>query len=144
MNERALAIYEKVLGNDHPNVATIVNNLAELYYAQSDLAKALPMYVRALAIEEKMLGEDHPNIATSLNNLAMLYFAQSDYPKALLLYEQSLAILENALGKDHPYIATSLNNSADCLEALGKTKEAAAARARAKNIQDRIDRQSGK
>ena len=100
------------------------------------------MFLRALAIEEKILGEEHPNVATSLNNLAMLYSAQSDYPKALPLYERSLAILENALGKDHPYIATSLNNYADCLEALGKTKEAAAARARAKKIKDQIDRKS--
>jgi len=140
--ERALAIREKALGKDHPSVANSLNHLAEFYGFQGEDEKAEMMFLRALAIEEKILGEEHPNVATSLNNLAMLYSAQSDYPKALPLYERSLAILENALGKDHPYIATSLNNYADCLEALGKTKEAAAARARAKKIKDQIDRKS--
>ena len=141
---RALAITEKVLGKDHPDVARILNNLALLYRAQGDYAKALPMYVRALAICEKALGKDHLNVATSLNNLASLYEDQGEYVKALPMYVRALAICEKALGKDHPDVGIILNNYADCLESRGKTKEAAAARARAKKIQDRIDRKSGK
>ena len=143
-NERALAIWEKVLGKDHPRVTTSLNNLAVLYRAQSEYAKALPLNERALAIWEKVLGKDHPNVATSLNNLAALYEDQSDYVKALPMYVRALAIREKALGNDHPDVGILLKNYADCLESLGKTKEAAAARARAKKIQDRIDRKSGK
>jgi len=57
---------------------------------------------------------------------------------------RALAISEKALGKNHSDVGIILNNYADCLEALGKTKEAATARARAKNIQDQIDRKSSK
>ena len=60
------------------------------------------------------------------------------------MYVRALAINFKALGKDHPNVGIILNNYADSIEALGKTKEAAAARARAKKIQDRIDRKSGK
>ena len=60
------------------------------------------------------------------------------------MFVRALAISEKALGKDHPDVGILLNNYADCLEALDKTNEAAAARARAKKIQDRIDRKSGK
>jgi tetratricopeptide (TPR) repeat protein len=97
-----------------------------------------------LVIEEKTLGKDHPDVATSLNNLAGLYDAQGDNAKALPMYVRALAINEKALGKDHPNVGIILDNYADSLEALGKTKEAAAARARAKKIEDQIDRKSGK
>ena len=102
------------------------------------------MFVRALAISEKALGKDHPDVATSLNNLAKLYFKQGEYEQALPMYVRSLAICEKALGKNHPDVGIILDNYADSLEALGKTKEAAAARARAKNIKDQIDRNPGK
>jgi tetratricopeptide (TPR) repeat protein len=51
--KRALAIYEKALGPDHPNLAASLNNLAELYRAQGRYADAEPLYKRALAIKEK-------------------------------------------------------------------------------------------
>jgi hypothetical protein len=38
--ERALAIYENVLGPEHPDTAQSVNNLASLLLAQGDLARA--------------------------------------------------------------------------------------------------------
>ena len=58
--QRALAIREKALGPDHPDVALALNNLAELYRNQGRYAEAEPLYKRALAIEEKALGPDHP------------------------------------------------------------------------------------
>ena len=47
---RALAILEKSLGSDHPNVATALNNLALLLQATNRLAEAEPLYRRALEI----------------------------------------------------------------------------------------------
>jgi tetratricopeptide (TPR) repeat protein len=68
--QRSLAIVEKALGPEHPHVAPILNNLAELYRAQGRYIEAEPLYQRALAIDEKALGPDHPDLATDLNNLA--------------------------------------------------------------------------
>ncbi|RMD97877.1 MAG: tetratricopeptide repeat protein, partial [Deltaproteobacteria bacterium] len=61
--ERALAIYEKALGPDHPNLALTLHNLAVLFEVQGEYAAARPLYERALAIYEKALGPDHPNLA---------------------------------------------------------------------------------
>jgi tetratricopeptide (TPR) repeat protein len=58
-----MAIREKALGPDHPDVAASLNNLAELYRAQGQYAQAEPLYKRSLAIVEKALGPDHPNVA---------------------------------------------------------------------------------
>ena len=50
--ERALAIDEAVYGPEHPEVATAVNNLGGVLYAQGDLAGARASFERALAIWE--------------------------------------------------------------------------------------------
>jgi tetratricopeptide (TPR) repeat protein len=73
--QKALQVAEQNFGPDHPDVATSLNNLAELYRTQGDYAKAEPLHKRALAIREKALGPDHPDVATSLENLARLYRA---------------------------------------------------------------------
>ena len=66
---------EEIVGPDHPNVATSLNNQAELYRTQVQYAAAEPLYKRALSIYEKALGPDHPSVATTPNNLALLYRA---------------------------------------------------------------------
>jgi tetratricopeptide (TPR) repeat protein len=69
---RALAILEQALGPDHPNVATSLNNLAELYRAQGNYGEAEPLYQRALKICEDVLGPQHPNTITVATNYAAL------------------------------------------------------------------------
>ncbi|WP_103124609.1 CHAT domain-containing tetratricopeptide repeat protein, partial [Nostoc cycadae] len=83
---------EKVLGKEHPDVATSLNNLAFLYDAQGKYQQAEPLYQRSLAILEKMLGEKHPLVATSLNNLAALYLAKGDITRAIDFSQRGLEI----------------------------------------------------
>jgi tetratricopeptide (TPR) repeat protein len=75
--EHALALREKALGPEHPNVAASLNNLAELYRAQGRYADAEPRYQRALIIWEKALGPEHPNVATVRKNYAALLRANN-------------------------------------------------------------------
>ena len=49
-----LEIREKTNGPEHPDTAISLNDLAELYKAMGDYAKAEPFYNRALAIFEKV------------------------------------------------------------------------------------------
>jgi len=72
MYRRALEIYEKSLGADHPYVAQSLNNLALLYKSQGKYDQAEPMYRRALEIFKKALGEHHPSTITVSENLATL------------------------------------------------------------------------
>jgi tetratricopeptide (TPR) repeat protein len=55
---RSLAIREKVLGREHPDVARSLNNLADLYERQRRYAEAQPLFERALAIRERAVGPD--------------------------------------------------------------------------------------
>ena len=58
------------MGKKHPDYAHSLNNLAVVYLAEGNYAKAEPLFVEALAIDKQVLGEKHPDYAISLNNLA--------------------------------------------------------------------------
>ena len=90
--KKALEVAEKNVGPNHPDVATSLNNLAELYRTQGQYAQAEPLYKRSLAIREKALGPDHPDVATSLNNLAWLYRATKRIVEAEKLEERAARI----------------------------------------------------
>ncbi|MBA2503919.1 MAG: CHAT domain-containing protein, partial [Pyrinomonadaceae bacterium] len=87
--QRSLAIREKALGAQHPDVAVSLNNLAGLYEAKGDYARAEPLHLRALTIWEKALGVEHPDVATALDNLAALYEAKGDYVRAVQSKQRS-------------------------------------------------------
>jgi CHAT domain-containing protein/tetratricopeptide (TPR) repeat protein len=110
--KRVLTMYEKMLGSEHPYVATSLNNLALLYQSKGDYVQAGLLCKRALTIREKVLGAEHPEVAISLNNLGGLYSKKGDYVQAEPLYKRALAIFEKVLGAEHPDVAISLNNLA--------------------------------
>lgn len=87
--QKALHIVEQNVGPDDPDMATSLNNLAELYRIQGDYAKAEPLYKRSLAISEKAFGPDHPDMATILENLASLYRATERSAEAQVLEQRA-------------------------------------------------------
>ena len=54
------------------DTASTLSNLAALYWAMEDYAKAEPLYKEVLQIWENALGPEHPYTAQSLNQLALL------------------------------------------------------------------------
>ncbi len=109
----------KLLGAEHPDVASSLNNLALLLDAKGDYAGAEPLYREALAMRRKLLGAEHPKVAASLNNLAALLHESGDYAGAEPLCREALAMHRKLLGAEHPDVATSLNNLALLLDAKG-------------------------
>ncbi|RQH16733.1 tetratricopeptide repeat protein [Okeania hirsuta] len=132
----ALAINEKALGTDHPDIEDSLNNLAALYYSQGKYTKAEPILQRVLTINEKALGTDHPHIVHSLYNLAQIYSEQGRYAEAELLLERALTINEKTFGVKHRNVAHSLKNLADLYYEQGKYKEAELFQQRALDIRE--------
>jgi len=122
--EHALTVDKKILGAEHPAVATDLNRLAEVYYLQGDLVEARFLFQRALAIREKTLGSKHPQVAESLNNLAVLYYTQKRYSLAQPLYERAISINKHCLGQNHPYVARGFSNLARIYQAQGDFAQA--------------------
>jgi CHAT domain-containing protein len=95
--EQALAINRKVLGEEHPAMATSLNQLGALLRAMGDFSGARPYYEQALAIRRKVLGEEHPDTANSLNNLGDLFWAIGDIAQAVTFFERGLNAEEQSL-----------------------------------------------
>jgi len=121
---RALAIDERVFGDDHSEVAVRLNNLASLLIDTNRFDEAEPLMRRALAIDKRVLGGDHPSVAIRLSNLAQLLCDTGRLGEAEPLMRRALAIGEKALGGDHPSVAIRLNNLAQLLCNTGRLGEA--------------------
>ncbi|MCP4265392.1 MAG: tetratricopeptide repeat protein [Candidatus Brocadiaceae bacterium] len=71
--------YLAICGNKHPDDATTLNNLAQLYRIQGKYEEAEPLYKRSLDILRRTFPNGHPNIDTIENNYAIMKQAmQSD------------------------------------------------------------------
>jgi len=137
LHGRALKLREKILGQEHPDVAQSLNNLATVYLEQRRYAQAIPLYERAIAIWEKTRGADYQKIAAALNNLATLYEAQGEYDVAKRKYDESLALWEKNRGGDSDLeYAQSLENYAGLLRRMNDQPNAAQAVSRAKALRD--------
>ncbi|WP_442936371.1 tetratricopeptide repeat protein, partial [Nostoc sp.] len=122
--EQCLSSAKKRFGDEHPWVATSLNDLAFFYFLQGRYSDAEPLLIEALAMRKRLLGDEHPDVATSLNNLALLYGSQGRYSEAEPLYIEALAMSKRLLGDEHPHVASSLNNLAGLYKSQGRYSEA--------------------
>ena len=121
---RAIAIYEKVLGPEHPDTAMALNNLAFLYNTTNRQTQAELMYERALAIREKVLGPEHPGTATALNNLAWFHHNRGSYGKAGPLFKRLLAIHRRKFGDKNTKTKYICHQYVMCLRKQGNWTQA--------------------
>jgi tetratricopeptide (TPR) repeat protein len=134
---RALEIDEASYGPDHPEVATRLNNLAQLFQATNRLAEAEPLMRRALEIDEASYGPDHPKVATDLNNLAQLLQATNRLAEAEPLMRRVVEIFlrfTQRTGHDHPHLEAAVKNYTGLLAQMGRGE--AEIRAELEAIQD--------
>lgn len=122
--QEALKIYQRVLGEKHERLATVLSNIASLlqYTNRSDQAEQL--YRSALQIRQEKFGLNHIDTALSLHNLADLLHNMGHYEESESLYRQALDIRRQKLGLHDPDTATSINNLAGVLQDLGRYEEA--------------------
>lgn len=110
--QRALEIREKILGQDHTEVATTLDTVAFFYFSMGDYAKCESLLQRALEIKEKKLEPNHPDIAQTLNSFGLVLNDKGDYARAETFYQRALQIREKSLGANHPGVANTLNGLA--------------------------------
>jgi tetratricopeptide (TPR) repeat protein len=67
--------HREQLGEDHPQYAASLNNLAHVYKDQGRFAEAEPLFQRAAEILERTLGIRHPHTLMTLNALLETYQA---------------------------------------------------------------------
>ena len=63
---------QQLLGDNHPHVATSLNNLAHLYYSQVRYSEAEPLYLETINIFRERLWENHPHTQIYMENFDIL------------------------------------------------------------------------
>ncbi|BAZ70469.1 putative kinesin light chain [Fischerella sp. NIES-4106] len=122
--EQCVTVCQTLFADDHPDVASSLNNLAFLYNSQGRYSEAEPLLIDALAMRKRLFVGDHPDVASSLNNLAFLYNSQGRYSEAEPLYIDALVMRKRLFVGDHPDVASSLNNLAFLYNSQGRYSEA--------------------
>lgn len=102
-----LALANFVKCNFKAGYASVYNNIAGVYYLQSDYVKAQFYYFEALGISENL--KDEIGIAKTYNNIGAVYMEQNQLDKAVQYFQKAYSILE----KKDP------NQAADCLNNIG-------------------------
>jgi CHAT domain-containing protein/Tfp pilus assembly protein PilF len=101
--ERAAEIWESQLGPDAPLVGAVLGNLAGMYIARDDLAKARELFERAVAIEKKSGSADRAwSPSDAYGNFL---WGTGEFEKALPVLEQALETKIRTLGPEHPATA---------------------------------------
>ena len=119
-----LAIREKALGTDHPDVATSLNNLALLYITKASTRRR-SRSTSGPGDPEKALGKDHPDVAQASTTWRGLYETQGQYAKAEPLYQRAWRSGKRRWARTTP-TWPSLNNLARCTRP-GPVREGGAA-----------------
>ena len=69
---QSLVRSRRLLGEEHPDVATSLNNLGALYLAAERYGEAESFFLEALAIRKAVLPPTHPYIASTQNWLKIV------------------------------------------------------------------------
>ena len=135
---RALEIDAAAFGEQHPTVATDLDNLATLLEATNRLGEAEPLRRRALAIDVAAFGEQHPRVATDLCNLATLLLDTSRIKEAEPLMRRALEIDVAAFGEQHATVAIDFYNLATLLQDTNRIEDAEPLMRRALEIDEAV------
>lgn len=124
--EKALVIYEKMYGKEHPKIATANTNLGVMYLKLQLYGDAINHFETALSIWKKTYPYGHPNEALTLVNLGQTYFKMKNNAAALTYFEKALTIYQKNYGHKHPDIASVLNERGSILLSQKKYENALA------------------
>lgn len=94
---RAFAIRAPIVGPDNPDLIPLLNNLANVYNAVGDVARALETHFEALRIEEHALGPYHRYVLLSMGNIAVINTAAGNIDAAIAFQRRTDAIVEKQL-----------------------------------------------
>jgi tetratricopeptide (TPR) repeat protein len=99
-----LVIRTTVLPHMHPNIATTLNNLGNVYFLDDEYNYdcALRYFEQALDIFNASSPSEHPTIAQIYYNMALTYLEKRDPQRSLTLLDRVASIYHNTLSSNHP------------------------------------------
>jgi tetratricopeptide (TPR) repeat protein len=110
--QKTLHIEEQVLKTNQyqPVLATMYNNIGEIYSQLGDYKNALKYLHHALDIRLKGTVASHTDLAAIYTNLGQVYYSKNELEKVLELLEKAMKIDTQTFGAYHESLAMSHNN----------------------------------
>jgi tetratricopeptide (TPR) repeat protein len=124
LSERAIALKEKVLPPNHPDLANTLNLEAEGLSGQGRFEEALAINRRVYALYVGAYGPASTEAAFTLSNRGEYLIGLSRAGEALEPLERALAAWEGQVGPEHPYLGFPLTAMGRAWLALGKPANA--------------------
>ena len=124
LNNQALEIDQRLLGNENPAAAQELNNLGAIEMNRGNYPASEAYYRRALAITEAWYGTDHPETAANMTALAQPLTFDHKEAEAQSLLERALEIQKRVNGPVNATVATT-QNQLGILAFQGKQLDAA-------------------
>jgi tetratricopeptide (TPR) repeat protein len=128
---KAIALHEKALPANHPDLSIDYNNLGGLYGLQNKLNEAAIYLQKAVDIDEKVLPLGHPSLPRHYVNLAQIYMDKGSNPinkptllKAKQILLKAIALFEKYPPPDKGIIGVAYFNLAYTYSFLGDFKAA--------------------
>jgi len=116
LQQQSMEIRQRVLGPEHPDTLTSMNDLALDLDDSGHYAEAEKLEREALDISRRVLGPEHPDTLMLMSNLGNTLWQEGHYPEAEKLNRETLGIQRRVLGPEHPGTLRSMNNLATDLD----------------------------
>jgi TonB family protein len=126
---RRLLAITRVKGEEHPDVAATLVDLAFVKRKLGDDASAEALYREALRIREKVLEPNHMITVGTLERLSETCAARGNFAEALALLHRALPAREAALGAGHERVRAARSRVADLESRVAIAADTVAARA---------------
>jgi len=124
-NERlSLAVKEKVLGPDHPDVGISIGNIAVFLDHLGRVPEAVVEAKRAAEITARGFGPDHPRTGLMLANHGEFLARSGQWDEATAIVGRALDIFERETDPEGPYVLVSLTALGTAHLGAGRIAEA--------------------
>ncbi|MSU51737.1 MAG: tetratricopeptide repeat protein [Opitutus sp.] len=97
LHAQTLEIMQRVLGAEHPNTLTSMNNLASAYSSQGKHVEAVALLTQTLEFQKRVLGAEHPGTLASMIELGRVLLDQQKFSDAGSVLREALVIREKKL-----------------------------------------------
>jgi tetratricopeptide (TPR) repeat protein len=124
INQRALALDRRLLGERHPHVGIDLFNLANIQLDHADYHGAERLFRQALGIDVAWYGDTHPKTASSALMVGRALAYQGRVDEARTFYERALATFRRVYPANHMRVGSVLSLRGDLARDKGRFDEA--------------------
>jgi len=102
VTSKALSMQRQILGNDHPFVASNLNNLGALEYDLGNYEAAQQLLEEAIALRRVLYGDKYAGLANSMNKLSQVLRELGQLDESERLIRDAISIHDEYYASLHP------------------------------------------